>query len=189
MEANSLSLIAPGFIETSWNEAEVLGSAAWLWMHSKSHHNFPLHAMPVLLLPAIKRRQFVVAIDSGRPVFYLSWANLSEEAERRYLANSPLLMPEADWSCGDRMWILDWVAPFDHTQVMSRILRKQLFANRWARALHHRGDERGIQIRTYQGMAVFRKEAHEWFKNHPVAYPQLRPAGHVPKANFSSVEA
>lgn len=171
MNATSLSLIAPGLIEQTWNEAEVLGSVAWLWMHSKSHRNFPLHTLPVLLLPAIKNRQFIVASEAGRPVFYLSWANLSLEAEQRYLANSPLLMPDADWNCGDRMWILDWVAPFGHTKVMSQILKQQLFANRWMRALYHRGNERGIQIRTFQGMAVLLEEAKAWFNTHPVAYP------------------
>lgn len=171
METPSLSFIAPGLIEQPWNEAEVLGSVAWLWMHSASHRNFPLHTLPVLLLPAIKNRQFIIASEAGRPVFYLSWANLSEEAETHYLANSPLLMPEANWNSGYRMWLLDWVAPFGHTKVMSQLLKKQFFANRWARALYHRGNERGLQVRTFQGMAVLKEEAQEWFKRHPVAYP------------------
>ena len=183
MNTASLSLIAPGLIEQSWNEAEVLGSAAWLWMHSKSHRNFPLHTLPVLLLPAIKNRQFVVASIAGRPVFYLSWANFSEEAERRYLANSPLLMPEADWNCGDRMWILDWVAPFGHTKIMSQILKRQLFANCLARALYHRGNERGIEIRTFQGLAVLKEEAKAWFKSHPVAYSHRSVPQSMPQTN------
>lgn len=188
MKPAPLSIIAPGLIEQTWNEAEVLGSVTWLWMHSKSHHNFPLHTLPVLLLPAIKNRQFIIASEAGHPVFYLSWANLSEGAERRYLANSPLLMPEADWNCGDRMWILDWVAPFGHTKVMSQILKQQLFANRWMRALYHRGNERGIEIRTFQGMAVLKEEAKEWFKSHPVAYPD-RPVSEVtPKVDLLSIE-
>jgi len=36
MNTAPLSIIAPGLIEQSWNEAEVPGSAAWLWMHSAS---------------------------------------------------------------------------------------------------------------------------------------------------------
>ena len=54
---------------------------------------------------------------------------------------------------------------------MSQILKQQLFANRWARALYHRGNERGIEIRTFQGMAVLKEEAKEWFKKHPVVIP------------------
>ncbi|OIO12607.1 MAG: toxin-activating lysine-acyltransferase [Gallionellaceae bacterium CG1_02_60_325] len=179
MNTAPLSIIAPGLIEQSWNEAEVLGSAAWLWMHSAQHRDFPLHTLPVLLLPAIKNRQFVVASEAGRPVFYLSWANLDIEAEQRYLANNPLLMAEADWNSGDRMWILDWVAPFGHTRAMSRLVRSQLFANRRWRYLHHRGEQRGLKIRTLCGQAVLPEEAKDWFKTHPVAYSVPRASGHA----------
>lgn len=188
MNTAPLSIIAPGLIEQTWNEAEVLGSVAWLWMHSASHRNFSLHTLPVLLLPAIKNRQFVLASESGRPVFYMSWANLSIEAEKRYLANSPLLMPEADWNSGNRMWVLDWVAPFGHTATASGLLRRQLCANRFGRMLYHRGNERGIQVRTFQGMAVLPEEAKEWFKNHPVAYPDRPVFQGTPKVDLLSIE-
>ena len=188
MNTVPLSIIAPGLIDQTWNEAEVLGSVAWLWMHSASHRDFPLPTLPALLLPAIKNRQFILASESGRAVFYLSWANLTIDAEKRYLANSPLLMPEADWNCGDRMWVLDWVAPFGHTAAVNRLVRRQLFANRFGPRLYHRGNERGIEVRTFQGVAVLKEEAKEWFKSHPVAYPN-RPVSHdTPKVNFLSVE-
>jgi cytolysin-activating lysine-acyltransferase len=166
-ESNLLKIAAPGLIEQTWNEAEILGGAAWLWMHSTSHRDFPLHALSVLLLPAIKKRQFVFASESGQPVFYMSWAHFNLEAEKRYLAHSPLLMPEQDWNSGDRMWILDWVAPFGHTKTFSRILRQQLFAHRWARTLYHRGDERGLRIKTFMGAAVLPEEARHWFISNP----------------------
>lgn len=167
-DSNLLKIVAPGLIEQTWNEAEILGGVAWLWMHSNSHRDFPLHALPVLLLPAIKKRQFVFATESDQPVFYMSWAHFSLDAEKRYLAHSPLLMPDFDWNCGDRMWILDWVAPFGHSKKLSHILRHQLFANRWARTLYHRGDERGLRIKTFHGSAVVSEEIEEWFSTHPV---------------------
>lgn len=184
VNAGRLTIVAPGLIEQTWNEAEVLGGVTWLWMHSKSHHNFPLHTLPVLLLPAIKNRQFILASEAGRPVFYLSWANLSKEAERRYLANSPLLMPNADWNCGHRMGILDWVAPFGHTATAYGLLKRQLFANRFGRMLYHRGDERGIKVKTFQGMAVLKEEAKEWFRGHPVAYPDRPVSQGTPEVNL-----
>lgn len=168
MQEAPMSIIAPGLIEQTWNEAEVLGSVAWLWMHSASHCNLPLHTLPTLLLPAIKNRQFVLVSQSGRAIFYLSWANLSLDAESRYVSNSALLMPQEDWNSGSRMWVLDWVAPFGHTQAMTKLVRKQLLANRWWRALYHRGNERGLQIRTFRGLAVLPEEAQEWFNTHPV---------------------
>lgn len=184
MNKPPLSILAPGLIEQPWNEAEVLGSAVWLWMHSAAHRGFPLHTLPVLLLPAIKNRQFILASQAGRPVFYLSWANFDPAAEQRYLANSPLLMPEHDWNCGDRLWFLDWVAPFGHTRIVSPVVKRQLFASRWWRALDHRGEERGLSVNAFRGSAVLREEAAEWFAAHPVAFPE-RPAPQSTSANPS----
>ncbi len=171
MENVSLDIVAPGLIDRSWSEAEVLGGAVWLWLHSPSHRNFPLHALNALLMPAIKHRQFVLASEAGRPVFYLSWANLSADAERRYLRQHPVNMPEEDWSSGERMWILDFVAPFGHTQAMTRLLQRRLFASRVMRTLYHRGEERGLRVKTFQGIAVLPEEARLWFAAHPVQWP------------------
>lgn len=168
MRDQGYEIIAPGLLEQGWNEAAALGSAIWLWMHSKAHRDAPLHTLSALLLPAIKRRQFILVAEAGRPVFYLSWANFSPEAEQRYLRNSPLLMPEPDWDCGERMWILDWIAPFGHTRAMHRLLRRHLFANRQGRYLDHRGEERGLRIQTFRGVAVLPKEARWWFLSKPV---------------------
>lgn len=169
--ADNLDIIAPGLIEQSWSEAEVLGSAVWLWMHSQSHREMPLHTLSRLLLPAIKDRKFILASEAGRPVFYLSWAEFSEEAEKRYLHQHPVLMQESDWSSGDRTWVLDWVAPFGHSKVMNSLIRRQLFASRCVRTLYHRGDERGMKIKTFHGMAVLPAEAQAWFEAHPLAQP------------------
>lgn len=171
MNAASLSIIAPGLIQQTWTEAEAFGSAVWLWMHSQFHRDTPLHALSPLLLPAIKHRQFLVASEAGRPVFYMAWANFSEEAERRYLSRHPADLPDSDWNSGDRMWILDWIAPFGHTRDMKRLVEKQLFANRFARTLDHRGDERGLKVKTLCGGAVLPAQAKAWFDQHPVALP------------------
>lgn len=167
----SLSILAPGLMEQSWSEAEALGSAVWLWMHSATHRNFPLHTLSALLLPAIKHRQFVLASEAGRPVFYLAWANLSAEAEQRYLQNHPIHMPDQDWNSGERMWVLDLVAPFGHARKLVRLLQRQQFANRLMRTLYHRGEERGMRIKTFQGIAVLPEEARMWFAAHPVNWP------------------
>jgi len=171
MRYGSFDITAPAIFNEPFNEAEVLGSAVWLWMHSSAHRDAPLHTLSALLLPAIKTRQFVLATELGKPVFFLSWANLSEEAEGRYLRNAPVCMREEDWISGDRMWILDWVAPFGHTLAMSRLLWRKLFFNRCARALYHRGNERGLHVKTFHGIAVLPAEARHWFETHPVDLP------------------
>jgi len=172
---DTLDVTAPLILEGEYNEAEAFGSAAWLWMHSRAHRDAPLHTLSSLLLPALKQRQFVLASENGKPVFYLSWANLNEEAERRYLRNPPVCMPQDDWASGDRMWILDWVAPFGHSRTMSRLLKQRLFSNRCARALYHRRGHRGLRILTFHGIAVLPEEARLWFDSNPVALDQKTP--------------
>lgn len=169
---NGVDIIAPHLMSQDWNEAEVLGSAVWLWMHSASHRNYPLHTLSATLLPAIKHRQFMLAYEAGRPVFYLSWANLSLAAEQRYISQPAVLMPDSDWQSGERLWILDWVAPFGHTHKMKRIVQQQLFANRCGRFLYHRGNERGLKVKTFHGSAIFPDESSQWFVFHPLPdYP------------------
>ena len=174
-ESAKVTIIAPGLIEQDWNEAEVLGSATWLWMQSEKHRILPLYTLQALLLPAIKHRQFILALEAGRPVFYLAWANLDAEAEQRYVQHHPVHMRDEDWSSGERGWILDWVAPFGHTRCMSQLLVQQLFANRCMQYLYHRGDERnsqgqkrGLAIKHFRGRAVLPLVAKHWFDSHPI---------------------
>lgn len=179
MRANDehLQIIAPGLLAQPCHEAEALGSAVWLWTHSRVHRNLPLHTLPTRLLPAIKLRQFVLVAEAGQPIFYLAWANFSAEAEARYVAQHPLLMPEADWNSGDRKWILDFVAPFGHAHAMARLVTRRLFPGHILHALDHRGVERGLKIKTYRGIAVMPDEFRHWLSTHPEpAVPAQPPA-------------
>ena len=115
MRNGKYDVLSPLYSGEPINEAEVLGAAVWLWMHSPLHRDAPLHTLPDLLLPVIKHRQYVITTEQGRPVFFMSWAWLSQEAEARYLTQPAILMPQSDWYSGDRMWVCDWVAPFGHT--------------------------------------------------------------------------
>lgn len=36
---------------------------------------------------------------------------MSEEAERRYLNEAAITLPEEDWCNGDRLWFRDFIAP------------------------------------------------------------------------------
>ncbi|MCF3281647.1 toxin-activating lysine-acyltransferase, partial [Escherichia coli] len=121
MRNGKYDVLSPLYSGEPVNEAEVLGAAVWLWMHSPLHRDAPLHTLPDLLLPVIKHRQYVITTEQGRPVFFMSWAWLSQEAEARYLTQPAILMPQSDWNSGDRMWVCDWVAPSGHTPDMSRL--------------------------------------------------------------------
>ena len=169
MRFDTLEITAPGVFDEPWNEATALGSATWLWMHSEAHRDVPLHTLSSLLLPALKHRQFVLGSEGGKPVFYLSWLSLDQAAEQRYLTRSPIELDEADWRSGERLWVNDWVAPFGHTEALSRLLLSRVFPNSCARALYHKGEQRGLKIKNFHGIGVIPEQARAWFAAHPVA--------------------
>ena len=168
MNFGSFNAKAPLLLGGPFSEAEVFGAAVWPWTQSESHRDAPLHTLKALLLPAIKTQQFVLVEKGGKPVFYLSWANMNAEAERRYMSSPPIFMPEADWNSGDRMWILDWVAPFGHTKIMKPLVLQHLFANLSMRSLYHRGKSKGLRVMTFHGMAVMPEEKEAWERSHAI---------------------
>jgi cytolysin-activating lysine-acyltransferase len=171
VEKVKLDIIAPGLIEQTWSEAEVMGSAIWLWMHSPMHRELPLHSLNALLLPAIKSKQFMLASEAGKPVFYVAWANFDSDAEQRYLHDTRITMQDADWTSGERGWFLDWIAPFGHNLAMTRLFKEQFFASRCMRFLDHRGSERGLKIKQCHGASLLPAETSEWFATHTVTLP------------------
>lgn len=161
-------IIAPALTGQRVDEAFVLGSAVWLWMHSPVHRETPLLALQDVLLPAIRQRQFVMAIEHNRPVFYLSWASLNEETEARYLQKDVMHLSTDEWASGDRLWFIDWIAPFGHTRLMQHWVRGRLLAGRFcARSLYHKPGGRRIQ--RFRGLAVLPAVARAWFNSHPVS--------------------
>lgn len=166
--APGLDVIAPGLLQQDWREAEIFGAATWLWMHASTRRETPLKWLSTLLLPPITHRQFVLASEGDRPVFYVSWANFSVAAENNYVNGPHAAITLADWASGDRQWIIDWIAPFGHTASIWRLLQRQLFATHCMRYLHHRGVERGFRIKRFHGIALSRIEADAWFASRPV---------------------
>lgn len=169
MRVGDYDIKAPLILGGEESEAEVLGATVWLWMHSAMHRDAPLHALPTLLLPIIKRRQYVLVVENGRPVFFLSWAWLNLESEARYLTRPSIEMKEEDWDSGDRMWCCDWIAPFGHTAAMSALMRRDIFPDHCVRALYHRGEQLGKRVMMLHGDRVSAEQARAWQLAHPLA--------------------
>ncbi len=181
----SLKIIAPAFNRPAHSDAEAFGSAVWLWMHGRNHCEIPLLALDHMLLPAIQQRQYVLLMETSaqgasRAVGYLSWANLSAEAEARYVANPARGLTAADWNSGDRMWVADFFAPFGHSRQM-RTLLAPLMAGISARFLYHRGHERGVTVRTFTGAKVDPAYARRWWADRPMLAAPARPSAAAPQ--------
>lgn len=173
MQMGNLQITAPALGAPGYNEAAVFGSVTWLWMHVADHQDLPLKALTLLLLPPLKNRQYMLASapdgngDDIRPVAYVAWANLSAEAESRYLANPAVGLRPEDWASGDRMWLIDWFTPFGHAPAFRRAVG-QLLADSCARALYHRGNERGMRVLTFRGDHISEAQSRQWWQARPM---------------------
>jgi cytolysin-activating lysine-acyltransferase len=174
VQTDSFKIIAPALGLPSHSDAETLGAVTWLWMHSQRHRELPLIALSQSLLPPLKAQQFILVSDARstvavRPVAYVAWANLSAEAEGRYLRSGATAMLRAeDWTGGERMWLTDIVAPFGHTHQFCKLITRLLPDSCW-RALYHRSDERGQRIKVMRGANVSPIDADSWWRTRPLS--------------------
>lgn len=136
------------------NRAEALGMITWLWLNSPLHVDWPVHLLASNVWPAIERRQFFILRQrNGLPLVYGSWAWFDEKREVQYL-NDPASMPNDAWSCGDRMWFIDWIAPFGGSKRVIKKLRQDVFPNGAAWALRvKKGRTLGL-LQDYFGVRV-----------------------------------
>lgn len=105
--------------------AEVLGQAAWLLSQSPKHKYLYLTDIEWAILPALNLRQFKLYRKEGTmvPVALAIWARLSPEAEARYL-ETRRLQPQ-EWNSGDRLHIIDVIAPFGGAETVMQDLAKR----------------------------------------------------------------
>jgi cytolysin-activating lysine-acyltransferase len=171
MQYGNLIITAPALNASGHSEAEIFGCVVWLWMNSKSQSDMPLSALSLWLLPALKSKQFVLAYladeKQAKPVAYMAWAQLSAEAESRYVDNPTLGLSAEDWRSGDRVWITDFFAPYGHAKQFAAAITATL-SDFCFRSLYHRGNDRGMRVLYFRGDRVSLTQAKQWWKDRPI---------------------
>ncbi len=174
MRDQPLQIITPALGHLQQSEAEIFGSVVWLYMQSRIHQGMPLSELHKLVLPPLKKGQFVLVTENHaghiRPVGFMSWANFNAEVEARYISTLHDTLTMDDWNTGDRPWIIHFFAPFSHVQPFRRAVQRSLPQARW-RALYHRGDERGLRVLYFRGSQVSRQQELEWWSARPLSMP------------------
>lgn len=136
-----------------------LGRISWLWMNSPLHRNWPVHLLAQFSIPPIELSQYVLLERDGFPVAYCSWAFMDKETEIRYLLN-PSGLARADWRSGDRLWFIDWIAPFSSSDSFKL---KDLLANRFpdsiARAIRVKAQKKNARVMEFIGRRLERVQA------------------------------
>ena len=81
---------------------------------------------PVLL------RQFRLFYAQNKPVGVVLWAKVNEDVEARLAAGTTKLRPQ-DWSCGERLWVVEVISPFGAPEEMIANFKAHVFPDREVR--------------------------------------------------------
>lgn len=132
---------APGENPAAPTVASLLGEIVWLLSMTPSHRYFFLSDLEWLVMTPILLKQFRLYRDKqGRPAGLVLWANLTEEAERRLEAGATRLRPQ-DWNAGNRLWVIDVVAPAVDGNAILQDLKDTVFKGQQFK--YHRTDANG----------------------------------------------
>ncbi len=130
---------------------EPLGKIAWLWMNSPLHERWPVDLQRHFILPPVVLGQYELLERNGMPVAYASWAWVSREVELAYIGD-PSHLPLDAWHGGDRLWFIDWVAPFGKRDSMALRSRLALrFHDQVARAIRVKTDRKTARVMEFVG--------------------------------------
>lgn len=124
---------------------EVLGQVSWLMMQSPAHKHFFYADAEWLVMPPLMLKQFRIFRKNNTPIAYASWARLTEEAETRVTAGNIRLKP-TDWNAGDRLWLIDLVAPFGGSEQILHELRQNVFKGDKIKTLQPAPDGSGMAV-------------------------------------------
>lgn len=131
-----------------------LGDIAWLWMSSPMHRDWPVHLLARNTLAPILRGQYILLRRDGVPTAYCSWARMDADSELAYVLD-PASLEERAWNCGDRLWIIDWIAPFSRSDnnALRRALAERL-PEQVGRSLRVRPGSQTARIMEHRGRAL-----------------------------------
>lgn len=101
----------------------MLGAAVWLMLSSPGHKHLFVTDFEWLVVPPILARQFRLYRRDNVPIGFVSWARVSDEVETRIINGSVKLSPK-EWTGGDRLWIIDVLAPLGGVEDIMTDLKK-----------------------------------------------------------------
>ena len=135
---------------------ELLGEMCWLYSQSRLHQGWPMASLQQWLLPPILAGQMRIYRKNGKPHAFVSWARMSKAVEEAYVLNTASLQP-GDWRSGDRIWLVDWVAPFGGSREIARDLKHRVFPDDVGRVLRLRPGDDTLRIMYVHGVRALQK--------------------------------
>lgn len=127
--------------------AGALGEIAWLLSQSPNHrHALFLADLEWLAMPPLMHNQYRLFYANGRPIGVAFWAFVTETVEQRLAAGGRI--GTEDWRSGDRVWLVELIAPFGNQEAMLEDLRKTALADRKFRFIrtHPNGRRETVEL-------------------------------------------
>ncbi len=103
----------------------VLGDITELCLGSELHRNWYIKDIQRLFIVPMEIDQARLFYRDGKVIGFISWAFLSYEAENSFLNRTRKLQPE-DWKSGQRIYIMDLIAPYGDVGTLGRWVREYL---------------------------------------------------------------
>ena len=122
----------------------LLGPVIWLYMHAPSHKHLFLTDIEWMIIPPMALNQYKLYMKEEAPLAYASWALVDEETEKRLLSGRIRLAPK-DWKSGDRLWLIDLVAPFGGGKDVLKDIRDNVFPSRPIKQLVPDANGKGVR--------------------------------------------
>ncbi len=79
--------------------------------------------------PPALLQQFRLFYAKDRPIGVVLWATVNDEVAERLAAGTTRLRPQ-DWKSGDKLWVVEVIAPFGGAEEMIKDLKEKVFPNR-----------------------------------------------------------
>jgi cytolysin-activating lysine-acyltransferase len=112
--------------------SQVFGQTVSLFMQSPQHRHLLLSDLEWRVIPPIALQQYRLVQHKGAPAGFISWALVDEETEQRLQQPDFRLRPQ-DWKRGERVWIIDVVAPAAQAEALIEKVKAELFEGREVR--------------------------------------------------------
>jgi cytolysin-activating lysine-acyltransferase len=109
--------------------SEVLGEIVWLMSQSALHKQFFISDLEWLVMTPVLLQQFRLFYDETKPIGVAFWGTVDGEVEERLKAGTTRLRPQ-DWKSGDRLWVVEVIAPFGGAEEMVKDLKAKVFPQR-----------------------------------------------------------
>ncbi|MEZ5901264.1 MAG: toxin-activating lysine-acyltransferase [Hyphomicrobiaceae bacterium] len=123
----------------------VLGEIVWLMSQSPSHKQFFISDLEWFVMTPVMLQQFRTYYATDKPVGVVLWANVSDEVAERLAQGTTKLRPQ-DWKSGDKLWIVEVIAPFGGAEEMVKDLKDKVFPSRQVSFLAATKDGRQVRV-------------------------------------------